>query len=66
MVFARVVSFEGVTSDRVAQLQQEMQGQPPEGMSLMELPQGPMTRHGSRWSSSSSIPRMPMREAMRS
>lgn len=37
MAFARVVSFEGVTSDRVAQLQQEMQGEPPEGMSPTEI-----------------------------
>ena len=38
MAFARVVSFEGVTSDRVAQLQQEMgEGDPPEGMSPTEV-----------------------------
>jgi hypothetical protein len=38
MAFARVVSFEGVTTDRVAQLEQEVgQGDPPEGMPATEI-----------------------------
>ena len=38
MAFARVVSFEGVTNDRVAQLEREIgQGEPPEGMPATEV-----------------------------
>lgn len=38
MPFARVVSFEGVTKDRVAQLEQEIdQGGAPEGMPATEM-----------------------------
>lgn len=38
MAYARVVSFEGVTRDRVAQLQQEIgQGEPPGGMPATEI-----------------------------
>jgi len=38
MALARVVSFEGVTTDRVAQLQREMaEGEPPEGVPATEV-----------------------------
>jgi hypothetical protein len=38
MSLARVVSFEGVTKDRVAQLQHELaEGEPPEGMPATEV-----------------------------
>jgi hypothetical protein len=38
MSFARVVSFEGVTKDRVAQLEREINdGEPPEGMPATEI-----------------------------
>ena len=38
MALARVVSFEGVTSDRMAQLRSEIEGgDPPEGMPPAEL-----------------------------
>lgn len=38
MSFARVVSFEGVTEDRVAQLTREINdGEPPEGMPATEI-----------------------------
>ena len=38
MAFARVVSFEGVTNDRVAQMEREIgQGGPPEGMPATEV-----------------------------
>jgi hypothetical protein len=37
MSFARVVSFEGVTKDRVAQLEREIEGEPPEGMAATEI-----------------------------
>jgi hypothetical protein len=38
MSFARVVSFEGVTSDRVAQLEREInESEPPEGMPATEI-----------------------------
>jgi hypothetical protein len=38
MALARVVSFEGVTSDRMASLKSEMEsGNPPEGMPPAEL-----------------------------
>jgi hypothetical protein len=38
MALARVVSFEGVGADRMAELQQRMEGgEPPEGMPASEL-----------------------------
>ena len=38
MALARVVTFDGVTSDRMNQMRQEMQdGQPPEGLEPQEL-----------------------------
>ena len=38
MSFARVVSFEGVTRDRVAQLEREInEDEPPEGMPATEI-----------------------------
>ncbi len=38
MALARVVTFEGVSSDRMNQMRQEMQdGQPPEGLEPQEL-----------------------------
>jgi hypothetical protein len=38
MALARVVSFEGVTSDRIAQLKSQIEsGDPPEGMPPAEL-----------------------------
>lgn len=38
MSFARVVSFEGVTKDRLAQLEREINdGDPPEGMPATEI-----------------------------
>lgn len=38
MALARVVSFEGVTDDRVAQIKQQVgQGDPPEGMPATEV-----------------------------
>ncbi len=38
MPLARVVSFEGVTKDRVAQLRREIEeGEPPEGMPATEI-----------------------------
>lgn len=38
MALARVVSFEGVSSDRMAQLRSEMEsGEPPEGMPPAEV-----------------------------
>jgi hypothetical protein len=38
MAFARVVTFDGVGSDRVAEMQREMQdGEPPEGLNATEL-----------------------------
>ena len=38
MSFARVVAFEGVTKDRVAQLEREIDdGEPPEGMPATEI-----------------------------
>lgn len=38
MSFARVVSFEGVTGERVAQLEREInEGEPPEGMPATEV-----------------------------
>ena len=38
MACARVVSFDGVSSDRVEQMKQEMQsGQPPEGLPAREM-----------------------------
>ena len=38
MSFARVVAFEGVTKDRVAQLEREInEGEPPEGMPATEI-----------------------------
>ena len=38
MAIARVVSFDGVSSDRMAQMASEMQdGEPPEGMPAAEL-----------------------------
>jgi hypothetical protein len=38
MALARVVSFDGVSSERMAEMQREMQeGQPPEGMPPAEL-----------------------------
>jgi hypothetical protein len=37
-MIARVVSFDGVSKDRMAQMQQEMEGgQPPEGLDAKEL-----------------------------
>jgi len=37
MALARVVEFEGVSPDRVAQMKQRMQGEPPEGFPSMEF-----------------------------
>ena len=38
MAFARVVTFDGVTKDRMQEMQREMdQGQPPEGFPAAEL-----------------------------
>ena len=37
MALARVVSFEGVDSQRMSQLKTEMQGEPPEGLPAKEL-----------------------------
>jgi hypothetical protein len=38
MAFARVVTFEGVSADRMAQMDREMsEGQPPEGFPSAEL-----------------------------
>ena len=37
MALARVVSFEGVDSQRMSQLKTEMQGGPPEGLPAKEL-----------------------------
>ena len=38
MAIARVVSFEGVTKERIEQMKQEMEGgQPPEGLNATEL-----------------------------
>jgi len=37
MTLARVVSFTGVGSDRIAQMQQEMQGDPPEEIDAKEM-----------------------------
>jgi hypothetical protein len=38
MALARVVTFDGVSSDRMNQMRQEMQdGQPPEGLEPQEL-----------------------------
>lgn len=38
MALARVVSFEGVTSDRIEELKREMaDGEPPEGLSVKEM-----------------------------
>jgi hypothetical protein len=37
MALARVVSFEGVDSQRMSQLKAEMQGEPPEGLPAKEL-----------------------------
>jgi hypothetical protein len=38
MALARVVEFEGVSQDRVAQMKERMQGgEPPEGLPAMEL-----------------------------
>ena len=38
MALARVVSFEGVTTDRVAQLRREVgEGEPPEGIPATEI-----------------------------
>ena len=38
MAFARVVTFDGVTKERMQQMQQEMEGgQPPEGMPPAEI-----------------------------
>lgn len=38
MALARVVSFEGVTADRIAELEKRMdEGEPPEGMPAAEM-----------------------------
>ncbi len=37
MALARVVSFEGVSSDRIAQVKSEMEGAPPDGMPAAEF-----------------------------
>ena len=37
MALARVVSFEGVDSARMAQMEQEMQGEPPEDIPAKEI-----------------------------
>ena len=55
MAFARVVSFEGVTKERIAELQREMaEGERPEGLPATELIvlHDPESRSPSRSSSS--------------
>jgi hypothetical protein len=37
MTLARVVSFEGVGADRIAQMQNDMQGDPPEEIDAKEM-----------------------------
>ncbi len=37
MPLARVVSFDGVTSDRIAEMQREMQGERPENVPAKEI-----------------------------
>lgn len=37
MALARVVSFDGVSADRMAQLREQMQGDPPEGLEATEF-----------------------------
>ena len=37
MALARVVSFDGVSADRMAQMREEMQGEPPEGLEATEF-----------------------------
>ena len=37
MAFARVVTFEGVTKDRMDEMQKEMSGEPPEGFPSAEV-----------------------------
>ncbi len=37
MAFARVVTFEGVGTDRIEEMRDEMQGDPPEGLPAKEM-----------------------------
>ena len=37
MAVARVVSFEGVTADRAAEVRDQIQGEPPEGVPAREI-----------------------------
>ena len=37
MALARVVAFDGVTKDRMAEMQREMGGEPPEGIPAKEI-----------------------------
>ena len=37
MAFARVVTFEGVGTDRIEEMRAEMQGDPPEGLPAKEM-----------------------------
>ena len=37
MAVARVVSFDGVTADRAAELRDQIQGEPPEGVPAKEI-----------------------------
>ena len=37
MALARVVSFDGVSKDRIEELKGEMQGEPPEGLPATEI-----------------------------